>query len=78
MSWHHQKMVEARRWQRHWAEKIVVGQQQEKIAAGVRRKHVGWQQEKIAAGARQKLALSSARASMLLGSKLMGGLLVQQ
>jgi hypothetical protein len=34
---------------------------------------VGWRQVKIAAGARRKLALSSARASMLLGSKLRGG-----
>ncbi len=56
----------------------VVGRLQEKIAAGARRKHVGRRQEKIAAGARQKLALSSARASMLLGSKLRGGALVQQ
>jgi hypothetical protein len=57
----------------------VVGRQQEKIAAGVRRKHVGWRQEKIPAGARRKLALSSARTSMLLGSKLGGGgALVQQ
>ncbi len=56
----------------------VVGQRQEKIAAGAQRKHVGRRQEKITAGARQKLALSSMRASMLLGSKLRGGRLVQQ
>jgi hypothetical protein len=56
----------------------VVGQRQEKIAAEARRKHVGRQQVKIAAGAQQKLALSSARASMLLGSKLRGGRLMQQ
>ena len=56
----------------------VVGRRQEKIAEGARRKHVGRQQEKITAGARQKLALSSACASMLLGSKLRGGRLVQQ
>ncbi len=55
----------------------VVGWRQKKIAAGARRKHVGRRQEKITAGARQKLALSSARASMLLGSKR-GGRLVQQ
>jgi hypothetical protein len=56
----------------------VVGQRQEKIAAGARRKHVGRRQVKIAAGARRKLALGSARASMLLGSKLRGGRLMQQ
>ncbi len=56
----------------------IVGRRQEKIAAGARRKHVGLRQKKIAAGARRKLALSSARASMLLGSKLRGGPLVQQ
>ncbi len=56
----------------------VVGWRQEKIAAGAQQKHVGRQQVKIAAGARQKLALSSARASMLLGSKLRGGQLMQQ
>jgi hypothetical protein len=56
----------------------VAGQRQEKIAAGVRWKHVGRLQVKIAAGARRKLALSSARASMLLGSKLRGGGLMQQ
>jgi hypothetical protein len=39
---------------------------------------VGRRQVKIAAGARRKLALSSARASMLLGSKLRGGRLMQQ
>ena len=50
-----------------------VGRRQEKIAAGARWKHVGRRQEKIAAGVRRKLALSSARASMLLGSKLRGG-----
>jgi hypothetical protein len=51
--------------------------QQKKIAAGARRKHFGRRQEKIAAGARQKLTLSRACASMLLGSKLSGGRLVQ-
>ncbi len=51
--------------------------QQEKIAAGAQPKHVGQRQDKIAAGAWQKL-LSSTRASMLLGSKLRGGWLVQQ
>ncbi len=56
----------------------VVGRRQEKIAAGARQKHVGQWQEKIAAGAWQKLALSSARTSMLLGSKLRGRALVQQ
>ncbi len=56
----------------------VVGRRQEKIAAGVRQKHIRRRQEKIAAGARRKLALSSARASMLLGSKLRAGPLVQQ
>jgi hypothetical protein len=56
----------------------VVGRRQKKNAAGARRKHVGRRQVKIAAGARQKLALSSAHASMLLGSKLRGGALVQQ
>jgi hypothetical protein len=56
----------------------VVGRWQEKIASGARRKHFGWWQEKIAAGARRKLALSSAHASMLLGSKLKGGRLMQQ
>jgi hypothetical protein len=56
----------------------VVGWRQEKIAAGARRKHVRRWQVKIAAGARRKLALSSARASMLLGSKLRGGQLMQQ
>jgi hypothetical protein len=56
----------------------IVGRRQEKIAAGARRKHVGRRQEKIAAGARRKLALSSAHASMLLGSKLRGGRLMQQ
>ena len=56
----------------------IVGRRQEKIAAGARRKHVGRRQEKIATGARRKLALSSARASMMLGSKLRGGALVQQ
>ena len=55
-----------------------LGRRQEKIAAGARRKHVGRRQVKIAAGARQKLALSSAHASMLLGSKLRAGPLVQQ
>jgi hypothetical protein len=49
---------------------IVVWRQEK---AGARRKHVGRRQEKIAAGAWRKLALSSARASMLLGSKLRGG-----
>ncbi len=71
-------MAEARRWQRCWEEKDFVGKRQEKVAAGAWRKHIGRQQEKITAGARQKLALSSARASMLLGSKLRGGRLVQQ
>ncbi len=71
-------MAEALRWQRRWEEKDFTGQRQEKIAAGARRKHVGRRQEKITAGARQKLALSSARASMLLGSELRGGRLVQQ
>ncbi len=56
----------------------VVGWRQEKIAAGARRKHVGRRQVKIAAGARRELALSSAHASMLLGSKLRGGRLMQQ
>ncbi len=56
----------------------IVGRWQEKIAAGARRKHVGRQQEKIAAGVQRKLALSSACASILLGSKLRGGRLVQQ
>ncbi len=56
----------------------VVGRRQEKVAAGVRQKHIGRRQEKIAAGARRKLALSSARTSMLLGSKLRGGRLMQQ
>ncbi len=56
----------------------VVGRWQEKIAGGAQRKHVGWWQEKIAVGARQKLALTSARTSMLLGSKLRGGALLQQ
>jgi hypothetical protein len=56
----------------------VVGRRQEKIAAEARRKHVGRRQVKIAAGARQKLALSSTCASMLLGSKLRGGQLMQQ
>ncbi len=56
----------------------VVGRRQEKIAAGARRKHVGRRQVKIAAGARRKLALSSAHASMLLGSKLRGGRLMQK
>ncbi len=56
----------------------VVGRWQEKIAAGARRKHVGRRQVKIAAGARRKLVLSSARTSMLLGSKLRGGRLMQQ
>jgi hypothetical protein len=56
----------------------VVGRRQEKIAAGARREHVGRRQVKIAAGARRKLALSSAHASMLLGSKLRGERLMQQ
>jgi hypothetical protein len=56
----------------------IVGWQQEKIATGARQKHVGRRQEKIAAGAWQMLALSSTRASILLGSKLRGGRLVQQ
>ncbi len=56
----------------------IVGRRQENIAAGARRKHIGRQQEKTAVGARRKLTLSSARASMLLGSKLRGGPLVQQ
>ena len=56
----------------------IVGRWQEKIAAGARRKHVGRRQVKIAARARRKLALSSARASMMLGSKLRGGRLMQQ
>jgi hypothetical protein len=56
----------------------IVGGRQEKIAAGARWKHVGRQQEKIAAGAWRKLALSSACGSMLLGSKLRAGPLVQQ
>ncbi len=56
----------------------IVGQRQEKIAAGAWRKHVRRRQVKIAAGARRKLALSSARASMFLGSKLRGGRLMQQ
>ncbi len=56
----------------------VVELRQEKIAAGARRKQVGRRQEKIAAGARRKLALSSAHASMLLGSKLRGGPLEKQ
>jgi hypothetical protein len=56
----------------------IVGRGQEKIAAGARQKHVERRQIKITAGARQKLALSSARASMLLGSKLRGGRLMQQ
>ncbi len=82
MTWQRQKMAEARRWQRRWAEKYrsgsaaseaLLGGGREKIAAGARRKHIGRWQEKIAAGARRKLALSSARASMLLGSKLRGG-----
>ncbi len=51
---------------------------QEKIAAGARRKHVGRRQEKITAGVQWKLALISVHASMLLGSKLRGGRLVQQ
>ncbi len=56
----------------------IVGRQQETIAAGALQKHVGWRQEKTAAGAQRQLALSSARTSMLLGSKLGGGRLVQQ
>ncbi len=56
----------------------VVGRWQEKIAAGAQRKHVGWRQVKIAAGAWWKLALCSACTSMLLGSKLRGGQLMQQ
>jgi hypothetical protein len=51
----------------------VVGRRQEKIAAGARQKHIGRQQEKIASEARRKLALGSACASMLLGSKLRRG-----
>ncbi len=53
-------------------EKIVVEWRQEKIAAGVRQRHVGKRQEKTAAGARRKLALSSAPSSMFLGIKLGG------
>ncbi len=56
----------------------VVGRRQEKIAAGARQKQVRQRQVKITAGARRKLALSSTRASMLLGSKLRGGRLMQQ
>ena len=59
--------------QRERGIRSVVGRRQEKIAAGARQKHVGQRQEKIAAGVRRKLALSRARASMLLGSKLRGG-----
>ncbi len=58
--------------------KDFVGQRQEKIAAGMRRKHVGRWQEKITVGVWQKLALSSMHASILLVSKLRGGRLVQQ
>ncbi len=55
----------------------IVGRRQEKIAAEARQKHVG-RQVKIAAGVQRKLALSSAGASMLLGSKLRRGRLMQQ
>jgi hypothetical protein len=51
----------------------LVGRRQEKIAEGARQKHIGRRQENITAGAQWKLALSSAGASMLLGSKLRGG-----
>jgi hypothetical protein len=71
-------MAEAQRWQRRWEEEDFVERRQEKIAAGARWKRIGRRQEKITVGAWQKLALSSARASMLLGSKLRGGRLVQQ
>ncbi len=67
-----------KRLQREYGIRSIVGWQQEKIAVGARRKHGGRHQEKIAVGARQKLALSSAHTSMLLGSKLRGGQLVQQ
>ncbi len=66
------------RLQRERSIRSVVGQQQEKIAAEAWQKHVWWWQEKIAACERRKLALSSARASKLLGSKFRGGRLVQQ
>jgi hypothetical protein len=62
-----------KRLQRERGIRSVVQRRQEKIAAEARWKHVGRRQEKIAAGARRKLALSSARTSMLLGSKLRGG-----
>jgi hypothetical protein len=64
--------------QREHGIRSVVGRRQEKIAAGARWKHIGQRQVKIAAGARRKLALSSACTSMLLGSKLRGGRLMQQ
>ncbi len=56
----------------------IVGWRQEKIAAGAGQKHIGRRQKKILSVAQRKLALSSARASMLLGSKVRGGALVQQ
>jgi hypothetical protein len=58
--------------------KSGVGRRQEIIATVAWRKHVGRQLEKIAVGVRWKLASSSTRASMLLGSNLRGGRLVQQ
>ncbi len=62
-----------KRSQRERGIRSIVGRWQEKIAAGAGQKHVGRRQEKIAAGVRQKLALSSARTSMLLCRRWEGG-----
>ncbi len=74
----HQKMAEAQWWQGRRAEKDCCWAAAGNDCSGAQQKHVGRWQEKIAAGAKRQLALSSARASMLLGSKLRGGRLAQQ
>ncbi len=60
------------------ASEALLGGGRKRLQQGHGGSMFGWRQEKIAAGAWKKLALSCARASMLLGSKLRGGRLVQQ